>query len=297
MTRRQLLAFTTGLLPIACRPKSSTGKDGRRSLVVGKKGLCLSDKMRSPGMNSRFIQTVGAHWLYNWNTEAPDKLPAGVAYSPMIYRPGGNLDAQIARVKAQATSRGFTELLGFNEPDAKSQGNATVQEALAAWPKLEATGLRLGSPATVHPDNDWMVGFMEGVEQRGLRVDFVCLHSYGGPGVDSFLAKIERIHAMFQRPIWITEFAVADWSAKSAAENRFEPERVADFVSRVLPKLEALEFVERYAWFHGGISGGPLASSRLFLPDGSLTVVGEAYRSMGFKVSNGMATEASLSAG
>jgi hypothetical protein len=83
---------------------------------------------------------------------------------------------------------------------------------------------------------------------------------------------------MFQRPIWITEFAVADWKAKSAAENRFSAERVAEFVNAIVPKLDAMDAVERYTWFHGGVSGGPLASSQLFHPDGSLTIVGEAYR-------------------
>ena len=70
---------------------------------------------------------------------------------------------------------------------------------------------------------------------------------------------------------------MADWNAETAAENRFQPERIADFVSELLPKLEAMPIVERYAWFHGGVSGGPLASARLFNEDDSRTVVGEAY--------------------
>jgi len=46
--------------------------------------------------------------------------------------------------------------------------------------------------------------------------------------------------------VWITEFAVADWEAKSPAENRHQPGKVADFVAKVLPKIEALDIVERY---------------------------------------------------
>jgi hypothetical protein len=107
------------------------------------------------------------------------------------------------------------------------------------------------------------------------------MHSYGGPGVDSLLKKIRKVHDMFKRPIWITEFAVADWEAKTAAENRHKPEKIAGFVSELLPRLEAMDIVERYAWFHGGVSGGPLATSKLFNADGSLTVVGKAYRDAG----------------
>ncbi len=199
---------------------------------------------------------------------------------PWPYRVSPVLGERLEKVKSGAASKGYRELLGFNEPDAKSQGNTSVEAALDAWPRLESTGLRLGSPATVHPDNDWMLAFMKGVEERGLRVDFICMHSYGGPGVESLIKKIERVHALFRRPVWITEFAVADWDAKSAEENRFEAGRIADFLRELLPRLEAMDIVERYAWFHGGVSGGPLATSKLFNPDGSLTVVGEAYRSM-----------------
>lgn len=48
-----------------------------------------------------------------------------------------------------------------------------------------------------------------------------------------------------------------------------------------LPQLETMDFVERYAWFHGGVSGAALASSKLFNPDASLTLVGKACRAVG----------------
>lgn len=274
MNRRKLLTLAAAsAFPIGCRPAGSAPLHK----PIGKKGLCLSIRNRPPQKVAGFLKSAGAHWIYNWNIEPPEILPAGMAFTPMIYKAGNHLEEQVAKVK----SGGYRELLGFNEPDAKSQGNTTVEAALDAWPKLEATGLRLGSPATVHPDNEWMLAFMKGVRERGLKVDFICMHSYGGPGADSLIRKIEKVHAIFQRPIWITEFAVADWNARSAEENRHKPERVAGFVAEILPRLEAMDIVERYAWFHGGISGGPLASSQLFHPDGSLTVVGEAYRSVG----------------
>lgn len=274
MTRRQMLALAAAsAFHLGCRPQTSLPSIA----PVGKKGLGLSAKMRSAQEVAGFLESVGAHWIYNWNVDPPEILPDGVAFSPIIYKAGANLAEQLAKVR----SGGHRELLGFNEPDAKSQGNTSVEAALDAWPLLEATGLRLGSPATVHPDNDWMIAFMEGVERRGLKVDFICMHSYGGPGVESLIRKIEKVHALFKRPIWITEFAVADWKAKTAEENRHKPERVAGFVSELLPRLEAMDIVERYAWFTGGISGAPLSSSQLFHRDGSLTVVGEAYRSAG----------------
>lgn len=275
MTRRQLLALAASALPLGCKSPAPQAIRGPR-----KKGLCLSNK-RSPQEVTKFLETVGARWLYNWNIEPPETLPAGVEYIPMIYKDRSVTDEVLARVKSRARIHGYGELLGFNEPDAKTQGNTSVEKALELWPKLEATGLRLGSPSCVHPDNEWMTAFMKGVDQRGLRVDFVCMHSYAGPSADSLVKRLEEVHALYKRPIWITEFAVADWKAESPGENRHKPEKIAEFVAKLLPQLEALDIVERYAWFHGGVSGAALASSQLFNPDGSLTIVGEAYRAVG----------------
>ena len=275
MTRRQLLALAAAL-PFNGGLFAAQPVPGPR-----KKGLCLSAKTRSPERVAEFLKAVNSRWMYNWNIEPPEILPAGIEFVPMIYQ-GREISPKTAgRVKSLARQKGSRELLGFNEPDAPKQGNTSVRQALDAWPKLQATGLRLGSPATVHPDNEWMTEFMKGVDDRGLRVDFICMHSYGGPGVDSLLKKIRKVHDMFKRPIWITEFAVADWEAKTAAENRHKPEKIAGFVSELLPRLEAMDIVERYAWFHGGVSGGPLATSKLFNANGSLTVVGKAYRDVG----------------
>ncbi|MGL4400926.1 MAG: glycosyl hydrolase [Luteolibacter sp.] len=277
MTRRQLLALAALALPCSGELLLAA----QASPKPRKKGLCLSAKTRSPERVAQFLKAVNSRWIYNWNIAAPKILPAGVDFVPMVYQ-GRTVTKQLmSEAKSQARKKGGKELLGFNEPDAPTQGNTSVEEALDAWPVLESAGLRLGSPATVHPDNEWMVAFMKGAKARGLRIDFVCMHSYGGPGVEGLLKKIEKIHDMYKLPIWITEFAVADWDAKTASENRHKPEKIAEFVSQLLPKLEAMEIVERYAWFHGGVSGGPLATSKLFNADGSLTIVGKAYRSVG----------------
>lgn len=283
MNRRQILALSPALFFPSCNSRKEPTAESPVEIevvppVVGKKGLCLSARKRDPEKIRRFLREVGARWLYNWDVEPPAGHPEDIAFTPMAYRVSPVLGERLEKVKSGAAAMGYRELLGFNEPDAKSQGNTSVEAALDAWPQLESTGLRLGSPATVHPDNEWMLAFMKGVEQRGLRVDFICMHSYGGPGVESLIKKIEKVHALFRRPVWITEFAVADWDAKSAEENRFEAGRIAGFLRELLPRLEAMDIVERYAWFHGGVSGGPLATSKLFNPDGSLTVVGEAYR-------------------
>lgn len=195
----------------------------------------------------------------------------------MVFRYGGD-PAKISGPAAAAKKAGITELLGFNEPDVKKQGNMTVEETLDAWPLLMETGMRLGSPGCVHPDKEWMVEFMAGVKERSLRVDFVCVHSYGGPGPESLVKRLEKVYQMFERPLWITEFAVGDWEAESAETNRHKPERVLQFMEQVLPMLDRLDFVERYAWFPAKTTSIPLGTSSLFDAEGALTQLGECYR-------------------
>lgn len=74
---------------------------------------------------------------------------------------------------------------------------------------------------------------------------------------------------------------MGDWQAKAPEENRHKPGKIAELVAKPLPQLEAMDIVERYSWFHGGVTGNAVGTSSLFNPDGSLTVVVEAYRSLG----------------
>ena len=104
-------------------------------------------------------------------------------------------------------------LLGFNEPDHPGQANMSVEEAIRLWPLLQFTGLRLGSPNTTSPTSPWLDEFMARAARAKLRIDFMTMHSYASPNAASFLAKVRYLHEKFGRPVWVTEFAVADWAA------------------------------------------------------------------------------------
>jgi len=239
-----------------------------------KKGLGASSK--SENWADR-LQKLQAQWVYTWNHAIPEDTPQGVDFIPMVYRVGPK-QQDLASKLAALKQAGMTELLGFNEPDAPKQGNMSIEESLAAWPILMDSGLRLGSPSCVHPDKEWMLAFMDGVKKNNFRVDFVCVHSYGGPNPESLIKRLEEVHKLFGFPIWITEFAVGDWSAKTAESNRHTPEDVLRFMEKVLPMLEKLDFLERYAWFPAKTTSAPLGSSALFDEQGQLTRLGECYR-------------------
>jgi hypothetical protein len=225
-------------------------------------------------------QALHIHWFYTWGWDKPADQPADLTFVPMIWGYYGNPDGKTARgldaLKAQTDA---DALLGFNEPDGKDQANLPVAQALDAWPLLMHTGLRLGSPAGVHPDGSWMTAFMQGVQARNYRVDFVTIHWYGGDDPQGFLAMLQRIHDLYHRPLWITEFAVADWQADATHPSRVNPAQVADFMRVVLPALDKLDYVQRYAWFSGSTSDLHLGASALWNDDGTLTALGRVYAS------------------
>jgi hypothetical protein len=274
ITRRQFISLSAATAALSLTGSLHAHSGSAR---LKKKGLGRTTKT---GTWAKNLTDLRCNWFYSWNSVTPEGIPPGVEFIPMIYRYGGHAKAAaaVAEAAAAAKQRGTTELLGFNEPEKKEQGNMTLEAALDAWPVLMETGLRLGSPGCVHPDKEWMIAFMDGVKQRGLRVDFVCVHSYGGPSADALMQRLENVHRMYGRPLWITEFAVGDWQAKTREQNRHSPERVRAFMEELLPRLEACEFVERYAWFPAQPTSGPLGTSALFNADGSLTPLGEVYR-------------------
>lgn len=243
-----------------------------------KKGLGLATKKGTGWLEK--VQALKPAWLYTWGGSRPEALPTSVDFIPMVWGYWGQ-DAPIAKLGEKAKAAGQRELLGFNEPDGKDQANLSVEKALAAWPALMKTGLRLGSPACVHPDNEWMKSFMKGVEERQLRVDFICIHSYAGLDADGLVNRIQAISKAYGgRPVWLTEFAVADWTAKTRDQNRYKPDQILAFMHKAMPKLEALSCLERHAWYSARADSAALGSSSLCDESGKLTPLGDYFRTL-----------------
>ena len=168
-------------------------------------------------------------------------------------------------------------LLGFNEPDGKEQANLSVEAALAAWPALMETGRRLGSPSAVHADKAWMTQFMAEADRRKYRVDFITVHWYAEPKVSSLMAYLDKIYRIYQKPLWVTEFAAADWAATSPKNIRYTPEEVSRFMRELLPALERTPYIERFSWFSFRDDDKHGACSALFDAKGKLTELGRIY--------------------
>jgi len=240
---------------------------------IGKKGVAFTNGALNWSYKTSDLK---ANWMYSWGNTLRDEIPENVEFVPMFWGKGSVTDANIDRIKGLVAEGKVKYVLGFNEPDNSKQSNMTVDEAIALWPRLEEIGVPIGSPATVDPDNNWMKQFMQKAVELGLRVDFVAVHSYGGVNVLNFINKLAEIHETYGRPIWITEFAVADWDATSIEANDYSEGSVVEYMKETLGYLNDIPWIHRYAWFDGG-ERPPLASSALFNGEANITSLGELY--------------------
>ncbi|MEU2422701.1 glycosyl hydrolase [Streptomyces sp. NPDC007851] len=224
---------------------------------------------------SQALADSGASWYFNWAASTGSVTrPDGVEYVPMIWGSGSVTDDQLAAAQQEGT-----ELLGFNEPDLAGQADMTPEQALDLWPRLESTGLRLGAPAVssgADTPGGWLDRFMQGAEQRGLRVDFIPLHWYGadfGPNaVGQLHDYLQRVHDLYHKPIWLTEYGLIDFSQGSPRYPGQQEE--TDFIKSSTPMLDGLDYLERYAWFTLSTQTSPTG-----LYDGTTAnAVGQAYR-------------------
>jgi RNA polymerase sigma factor (sigma-70 family) len=223
------------------------------------------------------LAASGASWYYNWGATPNGTTAPGVSYVPMIRDAASVTSATLSQVSQEGNV-----LLGFNEPDLSSQANMTAAQALALWPRLMATGMTLGSPAVASgaaTPGGWLDTFMAGAKARGYRVDFITVHWYGGdfaagPAAQELQAYLQAIYARYHLPIWVTEFALTNYSGGTAT---FPPAaQQAAFLTAATQMLDGLPYVQRYAWFALPTSSGS-GTTGLFNPGPSVTPVGRAF--------------------
>ena len=200
--------------------------------------------------------------------------PIAGDFVPMIW---GAADMKYVRTPGYLD--GADTLLTFNEPNHDGQANLSVSKALSYWPELMATGLRLGSPAATTSSTlgqgSWLQSFMSQADALGYRVDFMAVHYYTtDPSITKFKAFLEQVYATYQRPIWVTEWALADWNNP----NRFSAEQQAEFFKAATLMMDDLPFVERHAWF-GTYEELDIShlNSQLIGEDDSLSDVGSVF--------------------
>ncbi|MCA2214833.1 sigma-70 family RNA polymerase sigma factor [Jidongwangia harbinensis] len=226
------------------------------------------------------LDDVGAGWYYNWSPADDDMPgPSGVEFVPMVWGADNAVDGTLAKAKREGEV-----LLGFNEPDMDGQADMTVERALELWPRLEATGMRLGSPAVAFggdTDGGWLDRFMAGAKRNDLRVDFITLHWYGSDfsaaAVGQFLSYVDAVHDRYGLPIWVTEYGLMNFTGSPKYPTGAQ---AAAFIAGSTKGMERRSYVERYAWF-GLPAVGDSVQFGLYRDGSTPTQAGRAYRAAG----------------
>lgn len=230
-------------------------------MVSTKKGCVLG--IHDPRIVSK-IRSVNPTWYYTWDVSPVPGLDS-LPFVPMVW--GMNSLPKVLLSHNPV-------ILGFNEPDGAAQSNLTTTQALHAWSSVASLGDRIGSPASAgnpSTQGSWLEQFMDGAP----KVDFICVHWYAPPNSASFLREIDAIYAKYNKPIWVTEFAVSDWSGKFPGG--FPVDSVEQFMKEACAGLDARSYVERYTWKTRTTEDANMGTSALFNDDGSLTTLGQVY--------------------
>jgi hypothetical protein len=243
-----------------------------------KRGMAAND-----GPTAAFAPSgsaAGLSWWYNWAAASPGG-DASIEFVPMIWG-GGSL--------TQSVPAGARYLLGFNEPDFKSQSNLTPQQAASYWPmvvaKAKAAGIPVVSPGvnfcgsasntsqcsdpSVTDPYTYLKDFFAACP--GCEVDYIAVHAYECdlPSLRGYIDGNEDAggtlqgFAQFDKPVWITELACD--ATHSVADQKA-------YMQAAVPYLESDPNVFRYAWFNAD----PIPNAMLTNSDGSLTDLGTTY--------------------
>lgn len=222
----------------------------------------------------------GVSWWYDWAVTGTGQ-GAGIEFVPMIWG---------AASLHSTLPSGSRYVLGFNEPNFKSQSNLTAAQAAADWPSVEAAAKAAGAlvvspavnfcgsstntsgcsdPAVTDPYT-WLKDFF--ADCTGCDVDAIAIHWYncdlpslqayiegnadGGGGLQGFV--------QFGKPIWLTEFS-CDGSHSVADQETY--------MQAAVPYLEGNPHVARYSWF----SADAIPSAELVNSNGTLNDLGMTY--------------------
>jgi len=222
------------------------------------------------GVAGGIWQHLNVGWFYDWNIGA-NSSPNLEYVAIKQKRDWPNLDQNWQK-------KGVIHLLGYNEPNQKDQSDLTVDQAIAGWPELMGTGLRLGSPAPSDGGLGWIYEFIDKADARKLRVDFVAIHYYRGYGnpkdargaANQFYQFLKGVHDRVKRPLWVTEWNNgANWSKEPDPTVKEEKEAI----EKMIEMLDATPFVERYAIYNWVEDVRHVQND-----DGQLTPAGEVYR-------------------
>ena len=241
--------------------------------TVGKRGLAFNnaaDTVFFGGSGSKVT------WVYNWYSDHNgSSVDPSLTYIPMLWGADSARTSIWSADANYAITQGADTLLAFNEPDSSTQSNLDVLEAVSAYKSYMqpfAGRARLGAPAVTNGGAPMGLTYLENFigNCTGCTIDVVPIHWYdSATNIGYFQWYIPTAYAAGgNRPLWITEFGASGTDAE-----------IENFFNTVLPWLDSLSYVERYAYFYDG----PSTSSVTYLVNEAGTAasdVGSMYNSL-----------------
>ena len=232
---------------------------------VTKKGWCGSDYEGN---------LSGSTWYYNWQAQLSST--SNLEYVPMRAKLNWSPFSQINALTNVSHS------LGLNEPDHPEQHKddngekvVTVEQAIAQWPDMLKSGLRVGAPATTN--FEWLYNFMERCDELNYRVDYVAVHAYWGNSAQSYYNTLKYVHERTGRPIWITEWNYgANWTNEwwpndPSGYTDQNADHAYNHIKEIVEMFDTASFIERYAIYNW------VEDARAIVLNGALTKAGQFY--------------------
>ncbi|KAG5937346.1 hypothetical protein E4U53_000023, partial [Claviceps sorghi] len=257
---------------------SSNGTSSNGPGFSGKRGLAYNDAALANFVGSSAQKGVFG-WAYNWG-QHPGNLDSQYDFVPTLWGRGpsnqnNDFFNSWPSSASKAVANGAKALFSFNEPDNKGQANMDCPTAatLHVQHMNPYTGKTLLGAPSVSNSNvpgeglDWLKCWVERCKTEGCLYDFCNVHWYSPcDAVDTLYDHIKKAHEICEgKPIWLTEFAPV---GASDAET-------ADFLAKVLPKLDSIDYLHAYSYFMVGSSQLQLLSS-----SSSLSKIGNKYVSL-----------------
>ena len=224
--------------------------------------------------NDGVQEKFNTSWCYNWDASNHNDW-TDREYVTQHHHEGWPGIADVGN------NTGSANILGNNEPENKAddkEQDVDVKNVLANWPQMMATGRRLGSPA-VAGDYNWLYEFIDSIDARGWRCDFIAVHAYWFKDKPGWESQLKSISQRFGgRPIWITEMNYgANWTGWPGSNTQGTDANYAIQMQHMAPILDYLNdapYIERYAYYNN------VQDCRYAIAGDKLTPIGEYYAAL-----------------
>lgn len=201
------------------------------------------------GSDFNYNKLLNTSWAYGWN--ADDNRWEDIEYVTQHHHEGWPSIADVGRNGTSAHA------LGNNEPDNKGderEQDVDPEVVLKNWPEMMRTGKRLGSPA-MSGNKTWLRTFINEIDARGWRVDFIAVHDYNLNGKDSKIWNVSDYRSIGNgRPVWLTEMNYGanwtSWPGSNTAGNAANYKIELDNFGPTIDAYNNTDYVERYAVYN-----------------------------------------------